>query len=206
MSAKSKEGSPDVQSERRETIIHAAWQIVAAGGLSALTIRSIASEIGFTTGIVMHHFATKEEILEEMIARLYDGLREVYLGSRNPKAEPRKQMEQMLLSCLPLTPSTAFGWRLAVVLQGEALRSPAISQLHQKYYKRFDEDLKLGLRMLQSEGLLSMDADLGLTAARLTALIDGIGTNHALRPRSMPAKLQRQLLSSELDQILIASS
>ncbi|MGX5727972.1 TetR/AcrR family transcriptional regulator [Metapseudomonas otitidis] len=203
MSVKSKEGNLEVQSERRETIIHAAWQIVAAGGLSALTIRSIASEIGFTTGIVMHYFATKEEILEEMIARLYDGLREDYLGSRDPKAHPRKQMEQMLLACLPLTSATAFGWKLSVVLQGEALRSPAISDLHQKYYQQFDQDLKEGLRMLQEAQQLPMNADLTLTAARLTALIDGIGSNHALRPRSMPAKLQRQILLAELDQILI---
>ncbi|HHH9110643.1 TPA: TetR/AcrR family transcriptional regulator [Pseudomonas aeruginosa] len=201
MSGKSKERNPDVQSERRETIIHAAWQIVADGGLSALTIRSIASKIGFTTGIVMHHFVTKEEILEEMISRLYDGLREVYLGRRDLKADPRKQMEQMLLSCLPLTPATAFGWRLSVILQGEALRSPAISQLHQKYYKRFGQDLHEGLLILQDENLLPKDADLALTAARLTALIDGIGTNHALRPRSMPAKLQRQILLSELEQL-----
>ncbi|MGX5726141.1 TetR/AcrR family transcriptional regulator [Metapseudomonas otitidis] len=205
MGLKSKDGNVDAQQERRESIIHAAWKVVASGGLSALTIRSIASELGYTTGIVMHHFLTKEEILEEMIARLYQGLRETYLGSRNLNADPRKQMERMLLSCLPLTPSTAFGWRLSVILQGEALRSPTISQLHQKYYKQFGQDLNEGLLILQAANLLSEDADLGLIAARLTALIDGIGTNHALRPRSMPAKLQRQILLSELDQILIKS-
>ena len=32
--------------------------------------------------------------------------------------------------------------------------------------------------------------------------MEGIGTNHVLRPRAMPAKLQRQLMLDELARLL----
>jgi len=195
------EQSLQLQAERREAIVHAAWRMAASGGLSAVTIRAIAGEIGFTTGIVMHHFATKEAILEEMIDRLYGGLRDLYRASIE-RAGPHERLERMLLSCLPLKPDTAFGWKLSVVLQGEALRSPAIAKLHQRHYKVFEADIAQELALLQASGRIPAGTDLTLARMRLVALMEGIGTNHVLRPRAMPAKLQRQLMLDELARLL----
>lgn len=185
------------QADRREAIVHAAWRVAAREGLAAVTIRSIAKEIGYTTGIVMHHFPTKEAIIEEMIERLYKGLREIYIGAMNgaPTAE---RLEKLLLSSLPLEPRLAFGWKLSVILQGEALRSPRITALHRSYYRIFEGDIQDELRRMRDAGRLPADTNLAVAAARLMVVVEGIGANFTLRPRAMPPKLQRLLLKQEL--------
>lgn len=185
------------QTDRREAVVHAAWRVAARDGLAAVTIRAIAKEIGYTTGIVMHHFPTKEAIIEEMIERLYKGLRAIYLGAMNgaPTAE---RLERLLLSALPLEPNLAFGWKLSVVLQGEAVRSSKIAGLHRSYYRLFEGDIRDELARMQEARLLPADTDLGVATARLMVMVEGIGANYALRPRAMPPKLQRLLLKQEM--------
>ncbi|MGB3067227.1 MAG: TetR family transcriptional regulator C-terminal domain-containing protein [Ottowia sp.] len=185
---------------RREAIIHAAWRMAAAGGLGAVTIRSIAAEHGLTTGAVMHHFPTKEAILEEMIARLYMGLQKICSESV-ARAKPQERLEKLLLACLPIKQSVTFGWKLSVALQSEVLRSPAIAKLHSSYYKVFEADVAREIENLRALGLTSANIDVPFVVARLIALVEGIGTNHALRPRAMPPTLQRRLLLEELSRL-----
>lgn len=185
------------QSDRREAIVHAAWRMAARGGLAAVTIRSIATEIGFTTGVVMHHFTTKEAILEEMIERLFIGLRTAYRTAVEG-APPQRRLERMLLACLPLKPDTLFGWKLSIVLQSEVLRSPAIARLHQRHYRVFEEEILGELQHAQAIGQIAATADLAAAMTRLVVLVEGMGTTHVLRPRAMPARLQRQMLLDEL--------
>ena len=171
--------------------------MAASGGLSAVTIRSIAAERGLTTGAVMHHFPTKEAILEEMIDRLYSGLVDVVTLAL-ARAKPHDRLQRRLLACLPLKPDLVFGWRLSVVLQGEVLRSPAIAALHNAYYRRFEEGLAAELSLAIGAGWISKNTDIPATTARLISLVEGVGTNHVLRPKSMPARLQRQLILDEI--------
>ena len=188
------------QADRKELIIHAAWRLVATGGLAAVTIRSIAKEIASTTGIVVHYFATKEEVVEEMIDRLYSRLRATYnLALKNASAEDR--LEKMLLATLPTKPKTAFGWKLSVALQGEVLRSKRIASLHNVHYQQFESDVCAELRRLQDAGKLSGDADLKMICSQLLVAIDGIGTQFVLRPAVMTPRVQRFLLQQQLSSI-----
>lgn len=183
--------------DRREAVVHAAWRVAAREGLAAVTIRSIAKEIGYTTGIVMHYFPTKDAIIEEMIERLYRGLRDTYLGELST-APGTERLERLLLATLPLKPRLAFGWRLSIVLQGEVLRSSKMAAIHTRYYKQFEADIRGELIRMETAGLLASGLDPALAAARLMVLVEGIGANFVLRPQAMPPKLQRLLLRQEI--------
>ena len=183
--------------DRREAIIHAAWRLVVANGLAAVTIRSISREIGSTTGVVMHYFATKEEVVEEMIDRLFSGLRATCNAAlRGARADQR--LEKMLLATLPTRPKTVFGWKLSVALQGEVLRSKRIAELHRQYYQTFEEDICEELQRLQTSHVLADDVDLKLLSRRLMVFIEGVGTQFVLRPGVLTSKVLRQLLKQEL--------
>lgn len=185
--------------DRRELLVHAAWRLVARQGLASLTIRAIATEVGSTTGIVMHYFATREAVIEEMIDRLYRRLRETYLTAAPPSAG-QKQLRQLLLAALPVKKPVAFGWTLSVALQGESLRSPRIAQLHQDHYQRFEQDILSALEQLLP-ATVAHSARL-LATQRLMVCLDGIGTQFVLRPKSMPPARQRAVLELELDAVL----
>jgi AcrR family transcriptional regulator len=53
--------------DRRELILAAATRRFAEYGFEATTVRQIADDVSILSGSLYHHFATKEEILEEIV-------------------------------------------------------------------------------------------------------------------------------------------
>lgn len=53
--------------QTRESILQAAAQIIARLGINAFTIEAVAQEAGLTKGGVLHHFPTKEALVNGLI-------------------------------------------------------------------------------------------------------------------------------------------
>ncbi|MCN9241120.1 TetR family transcriptional regulator [Streptomyces sp. RY43-2] len=51
--------------EGREALLNAAVRVVARGGLRKLTYRAVAEEAGVTHGLVVHHFGSRDALIEE---------------------------------------------------------------------------------------------------------------------------------------------
>lgn len=77
-------------SNRRSEILAAAGEIIAQRGYSNATVREIAESVGILSGSLYHHFRSKEDIVEEILAdffdRLIDGYRQTSLTAPNPLA------------------------------------------------------------------------------------------------------------------------
>ncbi|MFF7639635.1 TetR family transcriptional regulator [Streptomyces canus] len=54
--------------EGREALLNAAVRVVARGGLRKLTYRAVAEEAGTTHGLVVHHFGSRDALIEEAVA------------------------------------------------------------------------------------------------------------------------------------------
>ncbi|NBM20029.1 TetR/AcrR family transcriptional regulator [Streptomyces sp. GC420] len=52
----------------REALLNAAVRVVARGGLRRLTYRAVAEEAGVTHGLVVHHFGSRDALIEEALA------------------------------------------------------------------------------------------------------------------------------------------
>ncbi|WP_322075668.1 TetR/AcrR family transcriptional regulator [Burkholderia cenocepacia] len=191
--------------ERHETIIHAAWRVVAGGGLPALTIRSVAAELQLTTGAVMHYFPTKDALLEKMIDRLYTRLREIAQASVLNVDLPER-LERIMLAGLPLSRDTEFGWKLAVMLQPEVLRSPAIAALFKRHHNSMEAELEQELGLLAKQGRLKPSVDLHNTTIGLMALVEGLGTCAVLRPEAMTPQILRQLVQEKLADLIVEAA
>ncbi|MFF8970005.1 TetR/AcrR family transcriptional regulator [Streptomyces sp. NPDC014995] len=51
----------------REALLDAAVRVVARGGLRRLTYRAVAEEAGVTHGLVVHHFGSRDALIEEAL-------------------------------------------------------------------------------------------------------------------------------------------
>jgi AcrR family transcriptional regulator len=51
----------------REALLGAAVRVVARGGLRKLTYRAVAEEAGVTHGLVVHHFGSRDALIEEAL-------------------------------------------------------------------------------------------------------------------------------------------
>ncbi|MEV7976955.1 TetR family transcriptional regulator [Streptomyces sp. NPDC086519] len=54
--------------EGREALLKAAVRVVGARGLRHLTYRAVAEEAGVTHGLVVHHFGSRDALIEESLA------------------------------------------------------------------------------------------------------------------------------------------
>jgi AcrR family transcriptional regulator len=78
---------------RRAELIDAALHVIATHGIAALTTRSLADQVGLTTGAIFRHFASLEALLDGVVARV-----EAVLDATYPPGDlpPRERLERFL--------------------------------------------------------------------------------------------------------------
>ena len=60
-------GSKLTEEIRREQVIAAAYALAVEGGLPAITIRDVATRAGMSSGLVLFHFSSKEQLVLELL-------------------------------------------------------------------------------------------------------------------------------------------
>ncbi|MBK8240668.1 MAG: TetR/AcrR family transcriptional regulator [Deltaproteobacteria bacterium] len=93
--------------QRQVELTDAALRLVATKGIAALNTRSLAAEVGLSTGAIFRHFASLEALLEAVVARV-----EAVLESTYPAADlpPIERLERFVVAR-----STAVGNQLGIL-------------------------------------------------------------------------------------------
>ncbi len=89
---------------RREDVSEAVWSVLSRCGVGGLTLRSVAAEMGATTGLVSHYFPTKQALIAH--ARCVAETRTSTMDRRIGTAPGYESLRAALLDVLPLTPET----------------------------------------------------------------------------------------------------
>jgi AcrR family transcriptional regulator len=183
--------------QRREQIAQAACTVVANHGFEQATVVRIARAAGFTTGMLPHYFASKQEIilaalrlsLLRMEARLRDA------GSQGP------DLLAVLTEALPVDESrftecafwTAFWGQVATDAEARRLNA----WVHREYAKLFRKALATHWPQsahwppaLRSQVLLS-----------ITTYINGLTASAVTSPSDWPAARQVEQLSLQLQML-----
>jgi len=64
--------NPRITTPKRTEIADAALRLIGVRGIAALTIANLATELGVTPGAPFRHFASRDEILEEVAVRVVE--------------------------------------------------------------------------------------------------------------------------------------
>jgi AcrR family transcriptional regulator len=91
--------------ERRTRIADALMRVAAREGLEAISLRHVASEAGCSTGMLQHHFRTKDEMMAfalEAIRERGQSRAEAAIAALGPDPTPRTLLRTMIVSLLPL--------------------------------------------------------------------------------------------------------
>ncbi|WP_166868183.1 TetR/AcrR family transcriptional regulator [Salinibacterium sp. ZJ70] len=83
-------------SERRAQLLAIAAKLIAERGYTATTVRDIADEAGILSGSLYHHFASKEEILEEVLRSFMDPLLERFEEIASSGDSPRVILDRLI--------------------------------------------------------------------------------------------------------------
>lgn len=157
--------------ERRARLIAATSEAIARDGLANVTLRSIASSAGWTTGIVTHYFADKRALLIATFQSRADRARrqvdEAVAGGRSPL--------DAIIGTLPLDADCLLDWRVFVAFVGASIGDDEMGRLHRARVDTFTGTVREAIEHEQAAGVLSAHLDPELEAARLVALIHGLG-------------------------------
>lgn len=73
--------------QRQVELTDAALRLVASKGIAALTTRSLAAEVGLSTGAIFRHFASLDALLDAVVARVEAVLESTYPPGDLPAVE-----------------------------------------------------------------------------------------------------------------------
>jgi AcrR family transcriptional regulator len=149
--------------------VQAALQTFLADGYDMASLRGIAGRIGISHSSLLHHFASKEELLAAVLA-----LQEEEDAPRF-RADEGRSLEDQWLAVLARNKETPQVRRLWASLSADASRPghPAREYFVSRYAKARD-DLAADIRDRQAAGELDPEVDSQRLAIAIIAMLDGL--------------------------------
>src|SRR3712207_2102303 len=94
--------------ERRDSVADAVLRVMSRDGIRSVTMRNVAEESGWSTGVLNHYFENKDELLRcamrRMAALVDDDLR------RAVQAEGVDRLRRIVVSNLPMEDERRLLW------------------------------------------------------------------------------------------------
>jgi len=149
--------------EGREALLNAAVRVVARGGLRKLTYRAVAQEAGVTHGLVVHHFGSRDALIEETLAHTVRA--SLNTSALEPGTGKVADFSAGLSGMVTADPDTqAFQYELLLESRRRPELLPQTRALYDEYF---------GATQRELDRMLSSGADRALTRLVFAAL-DGL--------------------------------
>jgi AcrR family transcriptional regulator len=157
--------------DRREAIVAATVDVARGKGLASTTVRDVAAEMGTSSGLIHHYFASMDEVLAaafELVATQDLRLSEQLM------AEASTPVEALRIFFRTYTPSDKdWAFQLWLDAWAEAARRPAIQatsrRLNLEWQALLERTIRAGVR---SGAFVCPDPD--GAAWRILSLLDGL--------------------------------
>lgn len=178
---------------RREEIVDALLRVAERDGLDGVSLRAVAREGGWSTGVLAHYFPAKDDLLAFALARA--GSRPVTRG-REAAARARTPLlglRALLREALPVGDDRRREARLWFGLTAGGAGAPGVADATRDRYSAWTDALAGALR---AAGLAPDDARQG--AVELLATADGLAL------RILTATVPRRAVDRALDDALAA--
>lgn len=175
---------------RREAVAEALWRVVDRDGVAGATMRAVAQEAGWSTGVVAHYFADMDELAVHSFALVHRRMTARAARAHARADTPREGVRAALTQALPLDTRRR---REAAVWFGHLDRArhrPAIAAVAREHYRRWTAALAA-----QVAAAWPSAPDPHAIADELIALVDGV----AVRALAMPSMLHRDAQLALLD-------
>lgn len=182
------------RTSRRRDINEAAIRILNVGGPVALTLKSLADELGGSITLVTHYYPTREELMQGVLSYALDGY-DSELAKREAGATGRERLEILLDWFLPVDEESVSQERGRVLLLANNTGEPWIREYLDSMEARMTQLFREHLRSLVD------DADLEMAVDILRAMTNGITLAAIEDPVAWNPAKQRQTLTLAVDTI-----
>jgi len=183
---------------RREELVLAAWRVIAARGIDEVTIREIARESGYSSGVLAHYFENKDDLLAHALRLSHTRIQKRYDAEvQAPLAADA--LKGILLDNLPLDEQRELETRIEMSFWARALRNEALHEIQEQESETLRALLRELVEKAQAEGRVSTAHEMEETIELLGAVIDGISLHALLYPDRLPAEKQARVMEFALE-------
>jgi AcrR family transcriptional regulator len=188
--------SRTVDGEQRRALVSAGvWQVMAEHGLEGLTLRAVAAAAGCTTGMVLHYFTDRRELLLHARRLMHDRMLARVTAVESTAATPVARLREVLGQSLPLDADRLAEARIWLGFLAAAMHDEPLATEHAMRNRAWQQRISALVATVRPD----------LTPARalrkaqsLVALTDGMATLAIVDPTSFAARRQRDLLDDAL--------
>jgi AcrR family transcriptional regulator len=188
--------APGDHEARRRDVSEAVWRVLASGGFGHLTLRAVAAEMGVSTGMLTHYFATKQALV-----RYAHTLAEQNTNVPVRPAEGLSSLRAALLDVLALTPEATAMNRVWVSFWDAAIGDPELGARETARYQRWRHKLRPHVEAALAAGEIPASPDTDDTediVIAAAALAHGIVVQALFDPHRFPPDRQIQLIDNHL--------
>ena len=182
--------------ERRGELADAVLRVVARGGVRAVTMRTVASEAGWSTGALNHYFDGKDDLLVAALRRAMHLIRRE-IAAAAASSDYKAALERMLVQVLPVddTPSRLRPCLAFILWRGSCGRRDP-RHTWQPPTLRGDAKLAEIVRRGQDAGNFVTSLEPEWVADCLGALVDGLSTRSVIQDIGPEPQLFRDAVHS----------
>lgn len=186
---------------RREELAGAVWAVVMKHGLEGVTIRDVARESGWSTGVVNHYFRDKDELMRYAFQLSIE--RSVERWQRHATGlPPLEAIRIIMVESLAVDEEQRMENLLWTAFLGKAITSPAMSQVLSDVYAHWYEQLADLISQGQRDGSIRRDIDSGAWSRSTMALVDGLVIqSFFLTGGERQIKEQVELVNQQIDRL-----
>jgi AcrR family transcriptional regulator len=163
---------------RRAQIAEAAHRLIAHAGLEAATMAAVAREAGFSVGLVQHYFRSKDDLLLFAYRRTTESQLERIMKLVAEGEARKRPIASILLAGLqqlwPLDGRRRAEYRIARAFHARALDNPTVASVAKETAAMVRAQIARAVDNGKHCGEVEPEAEAGLAAVRLAALIDGL--------------------------------
>ena len=186
-----------VMSTRADELAEAMLAIVAADGLDALSVRTVAERCQVSIGTVQYHYPTKELMLVGAFSRVVTRAADRVRRPR-PGTSPRQALNRALEELLPLDAERRAEAKVVLAFAAAAATTATLAAIQVATLERVIAGVAEGMaRARGADGANGADR---LKARVAVAAVDGL----ALHAVSAPGTLRRADLINAVDELLRA--
>ncbi|MHB1219685.1 MAG: TetR/AcrR family transcriptional regulator [Alphaproteobacteria bacterium] len=185
------------QEQRRQEIAEAVLRVVAREGVGGVTMRVVAVEAGWSTGVLNHYFENKQELL-------VGGLREAArVAGRNMSRAMKERtgrdcLRVVIEEGMPLDERREALCRIFFFFWAEGVSDPNLAAELATYYDWWRDLIRQAIQRCQAEGWLR-NRDPEILAEMLVAVADGVAVQAMFNKRTVGKRRQRRHVEEWLE-------
>lgn len=159
--------------QRRQSIIDGMWTIVQRDGFSAVSVRSIAAEVGLSKSTIAHYFASQDEILAVAVQQHIDVNNAKFQALDVATCTPEVALKALLLA-IPTTPEQRRQSQVWLALLEHSQSSPQVAETLAHMNREIRTAINALLQALATNGFVHKSRNLEQEAVKLHAIVDGL--------------------------------